>query len=110
VEDAEKSPSRAAAVGTVARLLKALLLRTFSKSAKKKVRFFRMGPPMVNPPWSRLLSGLGFGAGLKKSRAFIWERWRKYHPLPWNELVPLFRTMLTTVPPLLPNSAEKLLF
>ena len=69
-----------------------------------------IGPPNENPPWSRLLSGLGLGAGLKKSRASNCERCRKYQPLPWNWSVPLFITMFTTVPPLLPNSAEKLLF
>ena len=76
-----------------------------------------IGPPNEKPPWSRLLSGLGLGtvlpnvnSGLKKSRASNCARCRKYQPLPWKASLPLFITMFTTVPPLLPNSAEKLLF
>src|ERR1700688_2072883 len=106
----EKSPCRCARVGTVTTPLDELELATFSKSTKKNVRFFTIGPPSENPPWSRRLSGLGVGRGLKKSRASNWERCKKYQALPWKASVPLFITMFTTVPPLLPNSAEKLLF
>src|ERR1700723_4533938 len=90
----EKLPCRSARVGTVAFPLDALELFTFSKSTKKKVRFFLIGPPSENPPWSRRLSGLGLGrglpntySGLKKSRASNWERCKKYQALPWKASV-----------------------
>src|SRR5580700_11490130 len=95
----EKLPCRSARVGTVAFPLDALELLTFSKSTKKNVRFFLIGPPRENPPWSRRLSGLGLGTGLpttylglKKSRASICGRCRKYQPEPWKASVPLFIT------------------
>src|SRR5271165_1102494 len=69
-----KLPVRCARVGTDASELVEEMLRTFSKSAKKKVRFLMIGPPMEKPPWSRFASGLGLGAGLKKSRASICGR------------------------------------
>jgi len=74
--------ARIAMVGTVAMPLNAEALETFSKSPKKNVLFFRIGPPRENPPWSRWLLGLGLGAGLKKSRAAKSERWKKYQALP----------------------------
>jgi len=79
--------------------------------AEEKGRFFRIGPPMENHPGHACSPVWGWGAGLKKSRAFTCGRCRKYQPLPWKAFVPLFITMFTTVPPLLPNSRpRKLLF
>ena len=46
----------------------------------------------------------------KKSLASNQGRRKNHQPLPWKRSVPDLVTMLTTVPPLLPYSAEKLLF
>ena len=67
-----------------------------------------IGPPSEKPYWSRRWSGLS--PVLKKSRASKLDRCPYHQPLPWKLFDPCLRTMFMIVPPLLPNSAEKLLF
>src|SRR6266853_912199 len=52
------SPLRAAGEGTKFTLTMPLDCRIPSKSAKKKVRFLMMGPPMAPPNWFRLKGDL----------------------------------------------------
>ncbi len=71
----EKSPLRSAGVGTVANWLKPCCSVKPSALAKKKSRFFTMGPPVPPPNWFRLYSG--FWLPSKKLRAST-SRLRKY--------------------------------
>src|SRR5438132_13657782 len=52
------NPARAASDGTVVNAEMPFDCRMASKSAKKNVRFLKMGPPIAPPNWLRLNGGI----------------------------------------------------
>src|SRR5260370_36719838 len=94
-------------VGTVERIVVALLLLKSCASPKKKVLCLRIGPPIVPPNWFWLKWPRGTPPALFKNVfASKWLLRTNSHTSPWKESVPLLMDALMTAPADVPNSAE----
>src|SRR5215471_2070504 len=77
--------------------------------AKRKVLFFRIGPPSVPPYIFRRSSGVGWLGRRKKLRASTASLRRNSKAVPWILLVPERMVAFTTAPAEWPYSAEYVL-